>query len=271
MLARGTNALLAALLGMTFSACTSSAKKPVVVPDSSVRPATTTPASGTRPGVAATGGAGNSATLPQTADATTTTNAATTPVTGTPAASGIVAPATSPVTPAADATPKPPVVGGGAAVGSASGTGSAVVPPSSQTSAQAGNGKTKLNDLSVGLPAGFTLVQQAQADGVTLVGFGKGADFAAVYSKAGSGMTTQSLFVNGSQVTTPEATKKVGNYDWKMIETTKTVERGLPHAGTYYVAGFLMEKGGVTYYGYGKSTSADAARAAAQAVLAVIE
>ena len=75
------------------------------------------------------------------------------------------------------------------------------------------------------------------------------------------------LFVNGSQVMTPESTKRYGSQDWKVIGTSKTTSGG-PHAGTYHVYGFVMEKGGATYYGYGRATSSEAARAAAEALLA---
>lgn len=274
---RVSNAIIAALLGLTMSACTSKSKGPVVVPDNSVKPATRVGAQqaagqqSTRPGEAnavPAGGLGDVTAAPATVvqpqgtvlppDTQTRPDGTVTPPAANPP--GSVVPTTTPPASSPPATTPP------------AGNPTVTNPPAATPPATTpGGGKTRLNDLTVGTPLGFAITQQAQAEGVTLVGFAKGDDFGAVYSKQAAGMTTQSIFVNGSQVTVPEATKKVGNYDWKVIETSKTVAAGLPHAGTYFVMGFLMEKGGVTYYGYGKSTSADGARSAAQAVLSAIE
>ncbi len=144
-------------------------------------------------------------------------------------------------------------------------------PPSGTSAQDLGGGKTRLGGITVTGPAGFAVAQQGQAEGTTFVGYAKGEDFVAVYAKAGSGMTTRELFVNGAQVTAPEASKRLGKYDWKIISTTKTVGGGVPHAGTVNVTGFLMEQGGTTYYGYAKSVSAETAQAVAEAVLSGIE
>lgn len=285
-------ALIAAFLGVALSACTSNSNKPVVVPDRAVKPPTTSnnPQAGT-------GNTPNDTTSSNTTTDTPTTNP------GTDAVNGTIAPNAARPSSGATNIPAitPPASGGGVAPPPAatnrpstnlpssnppgttppSTTLPSTTPPSTTPSnnppaavvppTQPGGDKTRLNELTVSVPAGFTLVQQAQADGVTMVSFAKGDDFAAIYSRSGGGMTTQSLFVNGAKVTAPESPKHVGNYDWAMIETTKTVRLGLPHAGTYFVAGFMMIKNAVTYYGYGKASSAENARSAAQAILSAVE
>lgn len=125
-------------------------------------------------------------------------------------------------------------------------------------------GKVKLNDLVVGAPSGWTIAQQGSADGIVFVAFGSGDKQVTIYSKQGSGVTLQQIFTG--QATQGEASKKIGNIDWKVIGTSKSVQ-GVPHAGTYNVCGFLMERGGFTYWGYARGASQEAALADVTAVL----
>lgn len=256
---------VAAFVVFGLAACTKKSSGPVVVPDSALKP---TPVSTGK--------------QPQGGDTTTNMGTPETQAQTLPpeTADGTILPPSGSATEQSRPEGTAPQTGDTARPPASSG-GSATKPPATGAQGQSqnqagaqqslGGGKTNLGGLTVGTPAGFAITQQAANDGIVLVGFAKGEDYAAIYAKPGAGATPQSLFVNDAKVTTPEAAKKIGNYDWKVIETTKTVAAGLPHAGTYYVTGFMMEKGGTTYYGYGKSTSAELARAAAEAVMSAAE
>ena len=227
------------------SGCTSSERKPVIVPAQPTKaPTSTAPAAQAVDVVPPTAGNGGSETV-----ATVPSNGDVTPNAGGNGSEGTTVPNAVPAVDVTTPTSGPPTT------------------QSSTSGLTLADGKTRLNALTFVPPSGFSVAQQAQTDGIVLVGLVKGTDYVNVYSRQATGLTTSTIFVNGAKITTPEATKHYGSYDWKVIETTKTVAAGLPHAGTVFVFGFLMEKAGISYYGYAKAQSAAAARADGEALL----
>jgi hypothetical protein len=125
----------------------------------------------------------------------------------------------------------------------------------------------RISELTLTLPAGWSVAQQAVNEGIGIVGLANAEKYVTIYAKPGIGLSMNSLFVNGAQVRGAERTQRVGAYDWRLIDTTKTVPNRVPMAGTYYVTGFLLEKNGQSYYGYSRATSAAAAAAQVEEIL----
>lgn len=120
----------------------------------------------------------------------------------------------------------------------------------------------QFQDLKLTIPAGWKLHQDAINNGTMIIAFEKGDAYFRLYARAGAAAPMQGIFVNGSQVVKPERDESIAGRSWKRIETRKD---------SVSVAGFMTTFNGHTYFGFGRSGSAEAASAAATEFLSSIK
>ena len=121
----------------------------------------------------------------------------------------------------------------------------------------------QLQDMQLTVPDGWSLRQDAKDDGSIILGFEKGAEYLTIYVKGQTGLDMRSIFVNGSTVVRDVRTLPRNSYNWKVLETSKSTS-----GRTAYVASFLVEHNGASYYGYARAANSTAAMDVANAFLA---
>lgn len=107
-------------------------------------------------------------------------------------------------------------------------------------------------DLNFKVPPGWKIHQDTFTEGTLIMAFTKGPDYFRIYARKGALPSLQTIFVNGSQVVKQERGESVAGREWKRIDTQK---------GQVSVSGFGLTHNGHAYYGFGRSTSQQAAAA----------
>lgn len=118
--------------------------------------------------------------------------------------------------------------------------------------AQAGD-NIAIQDMVLTVPEGWSLKQDAKDDGTIILGFANGAEYLTIYVKQATGLDMRQVFVNGSTVVRDVRNMPRNRFTWKVLETSKATA-----SRTNYVASFLTELNGFSYYGF--SRSADGTR-----------
>lgn len=108
----------------------------------------------------------------------------------------------------------------------------------------------RLQEMVLTVPEGWSLRQDAKDDGMIILGFEKGAEYVTLFVKQETGLDMRALFVNGSRIVRDVRDVSRNEHAWKVIETSKQTS-----GRTTYVAAFLTEKNGHSYYGYGRGNS----------------
>ena len=133
-----------------------------------------------------------------------------------------------------------------------------------------GDGIRKVNGLTVTAPQGWAIKQEAVNDGIVIVGFGSGEKYFTIYSKKGSAGDIKSIFVNDSKVLAGPTTATIGAFQWNIVETTKE-SSGQGGNGTSYVAAFMLENNGYSFYGFSRGKSSEEAKNAVETFLKEIK
>lgn len=120
----------------------------------------------------------------------------------------------------------------------------------------------QVQDMQLTVPAGWSLRQDAKDDGTIILGFERGAEYLTLYVKGVTGLDMRAIFNNGSTVVRDVRQMPRNSYNWKVLETSKSTT-----GRTAYVASFLTEHNGASYYGYARGASSQAAIDAATAFL----
>jgi hypothetical protein len=108
-----------------------------------------------------------------------------------------------------------------------------------------------IQDMNLTVPDGWSLRQDAKDEGTIILGFEKGTEYLTIFVKQ-QVIDMRSVFVNGSQIVRDIRSMPRNSFDWKVLETTKSLSNPLR---TSYVASFLAEHNGYSYYGYSKAAS----------------
>jgi len=110
-----------------------------------------------------------------------------------------------------------------------------------------------IQDMVLTVPEGWSLKQDAKDGGTIILGFANGAEYLNIYVKQTTGLDMRQVFVNGSTVLRDVRNLPRNRFTWKVLETSKAAA-----SRTNYVASFLTELNGYSYYGF--SRSADGTR-----------
>ncbi len=110
-----------------------------------------------------------------------------------------------------------------------------------------------LDVITLTVPDGFTLVQEAQDEGTKFVVLQKNNDVIALYARSGD-VDAVKMLASGSTVT-GNTTKDYGPFSWKMFDAKFNA-----NGKSANVKGFSAKHGNVTFYGYSRASSVDAAQ-----------
>lgn len=112
----------------------------------------------------------------------------------------------------------------------------------------------QVQDMVLTLPDGWSLRQDAKDEGTIILGFENGTKYLTLYVKHQTGLDMHQIFVNGSRIVRDVYAVPRNRYNWNVLETSKAVTER-----TNFIASFLTEVNGYSYYGYGRgASSADA-------------
>lgn len=129
-----------------------------------------------------------------------------------------------------------------------------LISPSAFSASATGGDTIQIQDMTLTIPPDWTLTQDAKDDGTILLGFANGPRYITLYVKHLTGINMRQMFVNGSQVVRDIRPESYNQRPWNILETSRAVS-----GSTTYVAAFLTELNGYSYYGYSRgSSSADA-------------
>lgn len=125
--------------------------------------------------------------------------------------------------------------------------------PAHAVTANAGD-TIQIQEMMLTVPDGWSLRQDAKDQGTIILGFENGAKYLTIYVRQATGLDMRTIFVNGSTIVRDVRAVPRDRYTWNVLETTKAVTER-----TNYVASFLTEHNGYSYYGYARgASSADA-------------
>lgn len=113
-----------------------------------------------------------------------------------------------------------------------------------------------IQDLTLQIPEGWSLTQDALDNDTMILGFGKGSDYLHFYVKKAQTIDMKKVFVNGSTIVQDVHNEMIGSLGWNVLETTKTTE-----TKKFFVAAFSKDINGNAYYGFARSGSQEAALA----------
>jgi hypothetical protein len=121
---------------------------------------------------------------------------------------------------------------------------------------------TRVQDLTLELPAGWNSVQQALDVGTGVFVFSNANATVSLFVRAGEYPDPQQFMVNGSTVVTPQSRTSFNGHAWTVMETRKNQASGsaIPAQSVF---GFFGKYQGNAYFGYARSGSSDSARSAA--------
>jgi hypothetical protein len=108
----------------------------------------------------------------------------------------------------------------------------------------------QVQDMTLTVPDGWSLRQDAKDDGTIILGFENGAKYLTLYVKHQTGLDMHQIFVNGSQIVHDVHAVPRNRYTWNVLETSKSLTER-----TNFIASFLTEVDGYSYYGYTRGTS----------------
>jgi hypothetical protein len=117
-----------------------------------------------------------------------------------------------------------------------------------------GGDTIQLQDMVLTVPDGWALRQDAKDAGTIILGFENAAKYVTVYVKQQTGLDMRTLFVNGSTVVRDIRQVPRNRFNWKVLETSKA-----NGTATAYVASFLSEHEGHSYYGYARGATSQEA------------
>lgn len=109
----------------------------------------------------------------------------------------------------------------------------------------------QIQDMTLTVPDGWRLRQDAKDEGTVILGFEKGSEYVTLFVSQRS-VDMRAMFVNGSTVVRDIRSAPRNSFEWRVLETSKTLANP---ARTTYVASFLTTLNGNSYYGYGRAAS----------------
>jgi hypothetical protein len=121
---------------------------------------------------------------------------------------------------------------------------------------------TRIQDLVLELPSGWTVVQEAFDAGTGLFVFETRDVVLTMYVRPGEHPSPQQFLVNGATVVSDPMRVAFNGHAWTVMETKKSARQGsvVPSQSVF---GFFGKYEGNAYYGYARSASDGAARSAA--------
>jgi hypothetical protein len=121
---------------------------------------------------------------------------------------------------------------------------------------------TRVQDLTLELPAGWNSIQQALDIGTGIFVFSAANATVSLFVRPGEYPDPQQFMVNGSNVVTPQSRTSFNGHAWTVMETRKNAASGsaIPAQSVF---GFFGKYQGNAYFGYAKSDSSENARSAA--------
>lgn len=123
-------------------------------------------------------------------------------------------------------------------------------------------GEATVEELTLELPEGWRLQQDAKDGDTFVLGFEAGDGYLTLLVAPGQ-VDGDRVFINGSKVTREARVDAMGAFAWRVLET----EHKMLTAEGFemrYVSAFSAERNGRSYYGYVTAKSADAARVLSQ-------
>jgi hypothetical protein len=113
----------------------------------------------------------------------------------------------------------------------------------------------QVQDMTLTVPDGWRLRQDARDEGTIILGFEKGSEYVTLFVSQNA-VDMRAMFVNGSTVVRDIRSAPRNTFDWRVLETSKTLSNP---SRTTYVASFLATLNGNSYYGYGRGASSQTA------------
>jgi hypothetical protein len=135
--------------------------------------------------------------------------------------------------------------------------------PHAQAATATGGDTIAIQDLTLTVPTGWTLKQDAKDEGTIILGFAKGTQSITIFVKQATDIDMKAMFAtNGATVVRDVRTVPYNGHTWNVLETSKRLG-----SRTNYVASFLGQHEGHSYYGYSRGDASPAALQAVEAFL----
>ena len=110
----------------------------------------------------------------------------------------------------------------------------------------------RIQDMTLTVPAGWSLQQNAKDEGTIILGFAKDQEYLTIYVKQQTGLDMKRIFNNGTTVVRDIYQIDRNTYRWKGLDTAK---QSLNVEASMYVTSFMTEHQGFSYYGYARTGS----------------
>ena len=129
---------------------------------------------------------------------------------------------------------------------------------------QDGTSGILLQDLVLKNPSSWEIAQRVQDESTIIIRFKKGDENFSIYVKRAEGNTLQSTFAEKADIVSQETVQTYNNINWKTI-TTSVSFAALNQKS--FIAGFMYEKNGFTYFGFSRNPNQSTAEAATKEFL----
>ena len=128
--------------------------------------------------------------------------------------------------------------------------------------------------MTLDVPAGWKLSQQAIENNTIMLAFTVGDDIVNLYVKPEQNFKLEEFAVNDAELI-DRATQNVNHHDWQVLNTLRVLSLKNDAGKTvntisYHVSSFATKERGYAYYGYSRSESADAAKTNLETILQAI-
>ena len=128
----------------------------------------------------------------------------------------------------------------------------ATVAPNVLATEVSGGDTVRIQDLTLTVPQGWQLKQNAKDEGTIILGFANGAEYFTMYVKQTTGLDMKRIFNNGTQIVRDTYNLDRNQYHWKLLDTSKP---SFTDDAPKFVTSFLGEHQGFSYYGYTRVAS----------------